>query len=185
MKTSIINFKTILPLLMLVMAMEAPARELPSVCYLSEESYVDDIPFDTKSVVFHSGISPFALPEEGYVDDIPFSTRSVVTGQDTDSLPKLNEESYIDDIPFDTEKIYNEYLLAGITDEYRNEPETTDNVAEDCQKIATCRMFFNQPIHHSSPIQVIRISESDDYLMITYPGKDKEQIFRIPSISAF
>jgi len=56
---------------------------------LEEEEYVDDIPFDTKSVVDSSSIFfddafnrnrnvEFDLEEEEYIDDIPFETSEIV-----------------------------------------------------------------------------------------------------------
>lgn len=67
---------------------------------MTEEAYVDDIPFNTSSVAMNLGTS---LPEEAYVDDIPFNTYEVAVNGKV-SLP---EEAYVDDIPFDTECVVN------------------------------------------------------------------------------
>lgn len=76
-----------------------------------EETYIDDIPFDTecvtKNCMYRKAISVvFDLDEEMYVEDIPFNTKKIITK--TKYLSSLNsefemeDENYIDDIPFDT-----------------------------------------------------------------------------------
>ncbi len=45
----------------------------------------------------------FVLPDESYIDDIPFNTSDVLC---INTTPKLKDEEYIDDIPFNTNKIY-------------------------------------------------------------------------------
>lgn len=72
-----------------------------------EESYIDDIPFDTGYItancIYQKAVSvDFQFEEEEYIDDIPFDTEYVTT----DCLYKkavsvdfqLEEEEYIDDM---------------------------------------------------------------------------------------
>ena len=54
----------------------------PQEVVFEDESYIDDIPFDTKSIaenyVFEEKISvEFNIEEEAYVDDIPFDTKKI------------------------------------------------------------------------------------------------------------
>lgn len=67
---------------------------------LNEESYVNDIPFNTYDIAVSAGSK---LPEEAYVDDIPFDTYEMAMNL----ALKLPEEAYVDDIPFDTECVVN------------------------------------------------------------------------------
>ncbi len=79
----------------------------------NEETYIDDIPFNTEAiyskVVIERNILDFEVNEETYINDIPFSTETIAE----DKLYELaitekftfDEEDYIDDIPFSTEVI--------------------------------------------------------------------------------
>ena len=73
---------------------------------LQEESYVDDIPFDTELIAHQANLPDIFLEEEAYVDDIPFNTAQVtamVHYEEAISV-KFNPEveDYIDDMPFNT-----------------------------------------------------------------------------------
>ena len=75
-----------------------------------EESYIDDIPFDTecvsKNCIYQKAILvTFNFSEEEYIDDIPFETETIAVNQEFD----FEDESYIDDIPFNTMKIAKNY----------------------------------------------------------------------------
>lgn len=54
-------------------------------------------------------ISMLELEEESYVDDIPFNTKEVFEAYILSQLV-LEEETYVDDIPFDTEKVLCDYI---------------------------------------------------------------------------
>jgi hypothetical protein len=88
---------------------------------LSDEDYIDDIPFDTRSVALRSGVPPFTLEEEGYIDDIPFDTKRIACQALFGQMMDCREEAYVDDIPFSTEEIYREYLVARLTGSFRME----------------------------------------------------------------
>ena len=52
-----------------------------SVATLSEETYIDDIPFSTKEVydniIADKNLAEFDFEEEEYIDDIPFDTECI------------------------------------------------------------------------------------------------------------
>jgi hypothetical protein len=85
---------------------------------MQEESYINDIPFNTSLVLneMHSCFAlnmEFELLEETYINDIPFDTNEVIMeyGIDINGLSlKMAEEEYINDIPFDTKKIFESLL---------------------------------------------------------------------------
>ena len=75
----------------------------------NEETYIDDIPFDTGLVVDTITLAKFEMEEESYIDDIPFNTATVVANYQyknaVEVVFELTEEGYIDDIPFATSEI--------------------------------------------------------------------------------
>ena len=81
----------------------------------AEESYIDDIPFDTEmiyeSLILKDFQNEFQFEEEAYIDDIPFSTKSVASNYHFTSALEMdfdfNDEDYIHDIPFNTEDLAN------------------------------------------------------------------------------
>jgi len=93
-------------LLILLFAMPVLAAQDMHVTdfQLEDEAYVDDIPFDTREVVFTLSTD---MEEEAYVNDIPFDTRTVALSAGTE----LEEEAYVNDIPFNTTDVL---LLEGI-----------------------------------------------------------------------
>lgn len=78
-----------------------------------DETYVDDIPFNTREITagYLASNNPVNEPES-YVNDIPFRTdsiaRSYLPARFTSISPE--SESYINDIPFDTEMVAGKYL---------------------------------------------------------------------------
>ena len=100
----------------------------------SEESYINDIPFDTKTVVNEiladKALEAFCFEYEEYVNDIPFDTESVaaITAEKSVTLPDFEEEQYINDIPFNTEKIAGEaHYKAALTVNFELEEENYVN----------------------------------------------------------
>jgi len=78
---------------------------------LSEESYINDIPFNTRAIFcrfIKCKVMNMKLQDEPAVDDIPFST-SEISAKILNPVPAvktiLDDEAYIDDIPFDTSVI--------------------------------------------------------------------------------
>ncbi len=87
------------------------ANTPPSYALLTEESYIDDIPFDTEKIydsVQDAYVAQyFQLEDESFVDDIPFNTFSVVDKHQIVNEPEFNleEEEFINDIPSVTMEI--------------------------------------------------------------------------------
>lgn len=79
---------------------------------LSDESYVNDIPFNTaviaRSAYSISALSNRKLTDESFVNDIPFNTGEIAQSAISyaaNNSTNLTEESYVDDIPFNTNAI--------------------------------------------------------------------------------
>lgn len=106
----ILSIITVLSFLSMMNPLEAEINSASFV--LSDESYVNDIPFNT-SVIARSANSIEALnanklTDESFVNDIPFNTGEIA--QSAISYAAMNssnlaEESYVDDIPFSTNTI--------------------------------------------------------------------------------
>jgi hypothetical protein len=78
---------------------------------LSDESYINDIPFNTGAIFcrfIKCKVMNMKLQDEPAVDDIPFNTYEI-SAKILNPLPAvktiLDDEAYIDDIPFDTSVI--------------------------------------------------------------------------------
>ena len=101
--------------------------------FTTEESYVDDIPFDTWEIAVAAVISgdEANLAEESYIDDIPFDTRTIVMQIMLKKLTDKPDESNVNDIPFDTKKVMYDQLAVRMTDEYRDEQNTADLPGND------------------------------------------------------
>jgi len=81
---------------------------------LKDEAYINDIPFNTRSVAasyltkeafFMSGQG---IGDEAYVDDIPFDTHKIASeylAKQSAQLPALSDEAYVDDLEFDTDRV--------------------------------------------------------------------------------
>lgn len=82
---------------------------------LKEESYIDDIPFNTTEIFYEilaadtGNLYLPSLNEEAYIDDIPFDTHEIAEIAKSEIAMKksfkMPEEGYIDDIPFNTETV--------------------------------------------------------------------------------
>jgi len=82
---------------------------------MKEESYIDDIPFNTTEIFYEilaadtGNLYLPSLNEEAYIDDIPFDTHEIVEIVQSEIAMeksfKMTEEGYIDDIPFNTETV--------------------------------------------------------------------------------
>ena len=78
---------------------------------LTDESYINDIPFDTKqifdSVRYEQAITASFIPSaESIIEDIPFDTEKIALQYLADSAMQIRfempEEKTINDIPFNT-----------------------------------------------------------------------------------
>jgi hypothetical protein len=113
---------------------------------LTEETYINDIPFDTWEIavdaILEGDESNFT--EESYVDDIPFNTHEIACKYLLKKMIETSGEININDIPFNTERIYCEYLASLIIEQYRNEQSINDLPAEADFTIA-------QPVKNELP----------------------------------
>ncbi len=77
----------------------------------NEESYINDIPFNTWNISAAVILAP-SVAEEEYINDIPFETETIAARFLPIEKLGINQEpdSYVNDIPFDTHKIACEYL---------------------------------------------------------------------------
>lgn len=77
----------------------------------NEESYINDIPFNTWHISAGAILAP-AVTVETYIDDIPFDTETIAARFLPVEKLGINQETecYVNDIPFDTYKIACEYL---------------------------------------------------------------------------
>lgn len=90
----------------------------------NEESYIDDIPFDTEAIYSHivieRNILDFTFEDEAYIDDIPFTVKEIAKNKLYDLALEqefnLTDEAYIDDLPFNTEEVYHELNNISIKD---------------------------------------------------------------------
>ena len=77
-----------------------------STINFSEESYINDIPFNTteiyNEIIVDQNLTEFDFEEEEYIDDIPVDTKCISTQclyQEAISVEfNFEEEQYIDDI---------------------------------------------------------------------------------------
>ena len=113
---------------------------VPTIAFsMEEESYIDDIPFDTEKIYKraccyyqHYGryAADLTLGEEDYIEDIPFNTVEIASSAMNGTyLMKpcqqtffLTEEPYIDYIPFKTEEVTADSLEK--EEQTREEPYT-------------------------------------------------------------
>lgn len=95
---------------------------------ITEEAYINDIPFDTYKVAVESILEgdELQLEEEAYINDIPFDTKTIAEKYLHKMKAKILDEANIDDLPFNTEKIFYEKLAARLTEQYRDETGTND-----------------------------------------------------------
>ena len=107
MKTN--NYSTAL---IAIFALIFSASVFASEINFKEESYINDIPFNTEEIVeniINENIVSLDFDEETYVDDIPFNTSAIAT----DYLYKnavqvvfnFENEEEINDIPFNTHMV--------------------------------------------------------------------------------
>jgi len=107
-----------------------------------DEAYIDDIPFDTETVVHEMNISDFDFKDEAYIDDIPFNTAYVTANYNYLKAMAVNyelvDEDYINDIPFNTEKVTETYTYSkAVSVEFQlTDEEYIDDIPFNTQLIA-------------------------------------------------
>jgi hypothetical protein len=116
---------------------------------LSDEAYVNDIPFDTWKISNVAYPPDLVLDEEGYVNDIPFNTAEIAREALLNKVIELKDESSVNDIPFNTNKIYNEALLSRYIARWQEERNVSDIPFNTCVIVsltncgASFRTFYN------------------------------------------
>ena len=120
---------------------------------LDEESYIDDISFDTEavysSVVVERNIIDFNFEEEAYIDDIPYAIEEIAE----DTLYKLalnqkfsfEEEAYIDDIPFNTEQVCQNLNQLPVTETLSCDAD--ENINKSVREEEITLKYFEQYSH--------------------------------------
>ena len=113
-KQQIMKTKTHIPALFLIISLmfASSTFALNKSIDFEEETYIDDIPFNTAEIValYNYTVSvsiSFELEEESYINDIPFNTNWVADEANA-RLVQFEEESFINDIPFNTKWIAGE-----------------------------------------------------------------------------
>ena len=91
-----------------------PTAEM-SLPAIEEETYINDIPFDTEAIALKSLFVNLTKPEdEAYINDIPFKTEEVAAAYNLMlNNIKPEDEAYVDDIPFNTAEIAKNYISSG------------------------------------------------------------------------
>ena len=131
-----------------------PINEIYSIQdpFETEESYIDDIPFDTWEIAVESILEgdEVKLQEEPYVNDIPFDTRTIANEYLLRKMVETTSERNVNDIPFNTEKITNQYLTGALTREYLNEP----NVEDFPENIKSTTCYYEYPCTYTQTVTV-------------------------------
>lgn len=112
MKTTY-KISTLIASLVLLLTINLNASNLlPS---FTEESYIDDIPFDTELIFEQLTMPEFDFEDEAYINDIPAEMLCVSPDCNYEKAVSVTfepeEEVYIDDMPFNTEKIADNYFF--------------------------------------------------------------------------
>lgn len=127
---------------------------------LSEEAYVNDVPFDTKTIVANldedkvnkseQSNQDVEMPEEEYVNDVNVDTRQVVKEQFSsiikttgrffqsvkEGLKNFSEKGYIKNNELNLVKLYTDIVLENQESEVRLEEESyVDDVPFDTEKV--------------------------------------------------
>jgi hypothetical protein len=104
---------------------------------VTEETYINDIPFDTYEIAVEYILEgdELQLEEEAYVNDIPFDTKAIAAKYLLPKEMKSSDESNINDLPFNTEKVFYEKLAERLTELYRDEKGTNDIPGSDYDNV--------------------------------------------------
>ena len=107
-KQQVMKTKTQIPALFLILSIMFATNtfSIKRDIKLEEETYIDDIPFNTEWIVYELTDPTYELEDEAYIDDIPFNTACVTVNCNYMKAISVNyemeDEANIDDIPFDT-----------------------------------------------------------------------------------
>jgi hypothetical protein len=107
-----------------------------------EEEYINDIPFNTESVVNEMNLSDFDFEDETTITDIPFNTARIAANYNFQIAMtahfEMEDENYINDIPFNTEQVMESYMYTtAISKEFQMSGEDyIDDIPFDTNSIA-------------------------------------------------
>jgi hypothetical protein len=137
-KHQVMKTKTYLPTLLLIISLMFVANTfaLKRDVKLEEETYIDDIPFDTEWVVKEVLNPVIDFEDEADVDDIPFNTAYLAA---TTTVYEMEEEAYVDDIPMNTEMVVN--LLDFDTVDFEDEANVDDIPFNTAYVAATAAVY--------------------------------------------
>ncbi len=115
---------------------------------LEEESYVNDIRFNTRMIASEALLDGYEtrLEEEANVNDIPFDTRKVACKYLFCKMMATLHEPEVDDIPFNTETIFRDCMVDRMTNGYRQERDVRD-ISFDTRTIASVSLLEEATIH--------------------------------------
>lgn len=107
-----------------------------SVFTFEEENYIDDIPFNTETIVedcnyIAANTVEFQFDEEADIDDIPFNTEMIAAEVNykkaVEETYAFDDETYINDIPFSTQLVVENKMNKGAL--------TTDCLIAGCHEL--------------------------------------------------
>lgn len=107
-----------------------------------EETYIDDISFNTEWVVYKLSGSLLEMEEEKYIDDIPFCTGNVVMNYNYRNAVsvqfKIEEDVNVDDFAFETREIVDAYNHSKtlLVDFYLDDEACIEDIPFDTYRIA-------------------------------------------------
>lgn len=80
------------------------------------------------------------MSDEAYVDDIPFDTHAIACQALLDRMVMAVDEANVNDIPFDTQRLYNLCRLEKLVQQFRTECNKQD-FPYDTRRIANITFF--------------------------------------------
>jgi len=118
-----------------------------------EETYIDDIPFNTdvvySRVVIERDLVDIDFDNEAYINDIPFNTEKIANNELFELALEeeftFAEESYIDDIPFKTEEVCEK--VNPIQDSIIFTCDNSETIAKETNEEETELKYFEQNSH--------------------------------------
>jgi hypothetical protein len=142
------------------------ASTFNTIARVGDESYVEDIPFNTLSIYesYRTSTAFFSsgkeLADESYINDIPFNTSEIARfstpGGEKVLSSRPADEVYVDDIPFDTKTIADNFLKSEVFE------QDFDSFQFASTELETLKVKLVGLI--------ATLSNSSDILEITIPG---------------
>ena len=101
---------------------------VPASVTMTEEEYVNDIPFNTSDIASGTIINDMnkKYSDEDNVEDIPFDTRKIALEAGLKEIMDSDTEAYVNDIPFNTREVYYNVLVEFYAQNYMQEENVND-----------------------------------------------------------